>query len=243
MNFFKKKSSAPPDLSWLVADMHSHLLPGIDDGSRSLDDSLEMIRGLVDLGYRKLITTPHILWDLYKNTPEKIQSALATVLPAIQQQGLEVELRAAAEYFIDDHMAREVREKSSLLTLSGNLVLVEFSMMTAPMELNEVIFELQMQNYQPVLAHPERYTYLGRKKEVYDELKDAGCYFQLNLLSLSGYYGAQAQELADYLMKKNYYDLAGTDMHHVKHLEALKKIPAASLKRLQDSGNIKNRTL
>src|SRR5689334_24106143 len=134
---------------------------------------------------------------------------------------MEVELRAADEYFIHDHLASQLKKKSPLLTLSGNMVLVELSMMTAPMELNEVIFELQMQNYQPVLAHPERYTYLGRKKEVYDDLKDAGCFFQLNLLSLSGYYGAGPQELSEYLMKKNYYDLAGTDMHHVKHLEAL----------------------
>ena len=123
------------------------------------------------------------------------------------------------------------------------MVLVEFSMLTAPMDLQEVLFEMQMQDYQPVLAHPERYTYMGRKKEIFDQLKSSGCLFQLNLLSLSGHYGDTVKELAEYLLKKNYYDFAGTDLHHSRHLALLQKIPSSQIKKLQDSGTLKNHLL
>ena len=114
-------------------------------------------------------------------------------------------------------------------------------MLTAPLDLQEVLFEMQLQNYQPVIAHPERYVYLSRKKEFFDELKNAGCYLQLNLLSLTGYYGGAVQDLAEYLLKKDYYDFAGTDLHHHRHLAALQKLGASPLlKRLCDSGTIKN---
>lgn len=124
------------------------------------------------------------------------------------------------------------------------MVLVEFSMLTAPLDLQEVLFEMQMQNYQPVLAHPERYTYLSRKKEFFDELKNAGCLFQLNLLSITGHYGNTVQELSEYLLKKSYYDFAGTDLHHQRHLAALQKMgSSALLNRLKDAGSLKNHLL
>ena len=123
---------------------------------------------------------------------------------------------------------------------SGSLMLVEFSMVTAPMDLQQVLFEMQIQNYLPVIAHPERYVYLNSRKEVFDELKDSGCYFQLNLLSLTGYYGKAVQELAEYLCKKNYYNLAGTDLHHQRHLSTLQRLASSSLlQRLKESGVLK----
>jgi protein-tyrosine phosphatase len=241
--FFWKKKTAPADLSWLGTDMHSHLLPGIDDGAPDITASLELVKGFVELGYKKIITTPHILWEIYPNTVETIQVKASEVQQAIAEAGLEIEFRAAAEYFMDDHFAAGLKNKTPLLTLSNNLVLVEFSMLSAPMDLQEILFEMQMQNYQPVIAHPERYSYLLRRKEVFDELKNSGCWFQLNLLSLSGYYGEAVQELAEYLLRKNYYDLAGSDLHHERHLAQLQKIPASQIKKLQDSGTIKNQLL
>jgi len=223
--------------------MHSHLLPGIDDGSPDMETSLEFIKGFHSLGYKKIITTPHVLWEIYPNTTETILRKLDEVRKEILNASIDIEFNAAAEYFIDDHFTDQLKKKVPLLPISGNMVLVEFSMLTMPMDLQEVLFEMQMQNYQPVLAHPERYAFLGRKKEIYDQLKDAGCWFQLNLLSLSGYYGAAIQELAEYLLKKNYYDLAGTDLHHHKHLSLLQKIPSSQIKKLQDSGTIKNHLL
>lgn len=240
--FFKKKNISV-DLSWLHTDMHSHLLPGIDDGSPDIETSLQLIRGFVELGYKKIITTPHILWELYPNTTEIIQTKTAEVRDALNKEGIPIEFSAAAEYFIDDHFANELRNKTPLLAISSNMVLVEFSMVSAPMDLQEILFEMQLQEYQPVLAHPERYTSLMRKKEVYDDLKTSGCLFQLNLLSLSGYYGASVAEAAEYLLKKNYYDLAGTDLHHERHLSLLQKLQPSILKKLESLANLKNSSL
>jgi tyrosine-protein phosphatase YwqE len=162
----------------------------------------------------------------------------------VSEAGLAVELHAAAEYFIDEHFQTELQNKKPLLTLSDNMVLVEISMMTAPLDLTDTLFEMQMQNYQPVIAHPERYVYLSRNKEFFDQLKDAGYLFQLNLLSLTGHYGTSVKELAEYLVKKEYYNLAGTDLHGARHLEGLQKLAGlSSLERLKDSGLIKNHLL
>jgi protein-tyrosine phosphatase len=121
---------------------------------------------------------------------------------------------------------------------------VEFSMVTAPLDLQQVLFDMQIAGYQPVIAHPERYIYLNRKKEFFDELKDAGCFFQLNLLSLTGYYGKSVQDLAEWLAARQYYNFAGTDMHTVKHVEGLKRLSASSaFRKLKESGNLKNHVL
>jgi protein-tyrosine phosphatase len=242
MRFWRKKETTATDLSWLGTDMHSHLLPGIDDGSPDVNTSQQLIKGLQELGYQKLITTPHILSDIYPNTPETIELAQKELQAS---EGADIlPLHAAAEYFIDDRFYQLVQSKAPLLTLSGNYVLVEFSMITAPMELQEVLFELQVQSYQPVIAHPERYIYLSRRTSFFDELKDAGALFQLNLLSLVGHYGTSVQELAAYLIKKNYYSFAGTDLHHQKHLEGLRKLGSSPLlNKLRDSGVLRNREL
>lgn len=245
MFFFKKKNKLPNiDLSWLGTDIHSHLVPGIDDGSPDIETSLKLIRGFSELGYKKIVTTPHVLWDIYPNTTEVIKQGLGELREAVAREGIDIEVNAAAEYFLDEHFEEELRNQTPLLTISGNMVLVEFSMVTEPFDVQRIIFELQMQDYQPVLAHPERYTYLTTRKEVYDDLKNAGCFFQLNLLSLTGYYGAAAHSLARYLLDHNYYDLAGTDMHHERHLSTLNKLAESSLyQRLKDEGLMKNHTL
>jgi protein-tyrosine phosphatase len=245
MIFFGKKKKALPDvdLSWLVADMHSHLIPAIDDGSQDIATSVSLIKGMAELGYKKIITTPHILWEIYPNTPDVIIKGFEEVKKAVQQENIDVELHAAAEYFMDDHFENHLKSKQPLMNLSGNMVLVEFSMVTAPMDLQQIIFELQMQNYQPVLAHPERYVYLSRHKSTFEDLKAAGCYFQVNLLSLAGHYGNSVMELAEYLLKQNMYDFAGTDVHGPKHIDGLRKLSSNHLHRLQDSGKIKNHLL
>jgi tyrosine-protein phosphatase YwqE len=232
------------DFSVLNADMHSHLLPGIDDGAQDIEDSLFLIRGMHELGYKKLITTPHVMWDMYKNTHATIKEKLATVQQAVKQEGMDVEIHAAAEYFLDEHVEDLLRAKEPLLTLSGNLVLTEFSMAFPSMNIKDILFEMTMQGYQPVIAHPERYTYLDRNREFYTELRDAGCLFQLNLLSLGGHYGRQVVELAHYLLKNGYYSLVGTDLHHSGHLEGLRKydmLPA--LRKWIDDGKIINNQL
>jgi protein-tyrosine phosphatase len=239
-----RPSTEKTDLSQLRADMHSHFIPGIDDGAPDMETSVQLIRGMMELGYAKIITTPHIMWDMYRNTPEKILKGLELLRAAVKAAGLEVEINAAAEYFLDDHVAELIRHNEPLLTISGKMVLVEFSMAHASMGLKDILFDMQMQGYQPVIAHPERYIYLEKSKEFYDELKDVGCLFQLNLLSLSNYYGKSVHELAQYLIKKGYYELAGSDVHNERQVEALQHSGISSaLKRLLDSGKIINHQL
>ncbi|RYZ30951.1 MAG: capsular biosynthesis protein [Chitinophagaceae bacterium] len=242
--FGKKKATQSTDLSWLGVDMHSHLIPGIDDGSPDLATSLELVRGLQQLGYRKLITTPHILWEVYPNTSQIITQGLGTLQKAVQEENINVEIHAAAEYFIDEYFEEQLKKKIPLLPISGNKVLVEFSMVTAPLDLQQVLFEMQIQGYQPIIAHPERYIYLSHRKHFFDELQSTGCLFQLNLLSLTGYYGKSVQELAEYLLKGNYYSYAGTDLHGDRHLAGLQKLAGSSLyQRLREGGFLKNSSL
>ena len=209
------------NFSVLKTDMHSHILPAIDDGSDGLETSLQLIRGMKALGYEKLIATPHIMWDMYRNTPEIIQRQLNMVREAVKKEGIDIEINAAAEYFLDEHVEELLQKKEPLLTISENRVLTEFSMAFPSMNIKEILFEMQMQGYQPVIAHPERYIYLQRNKEFYDELRDIGCLFQLNILSIGGHYGRSVAELAQYLLKNGFYSLAGTDLHHAGHLEDL----------------------
>lgn len=242
--FGKKKAAQSTDLSWIGVDMHSHLIPGIDDGSPDMATSLELIRGLQNLGYRKLITTPHVLWEVYPNTTEIITDGVASLQKAVEEAGMDVEIHAAAEYFIDEYFEELLRKKIPLLPISGNKVLVEFSMITAPLDLQQVFFEMQIQGYQPVVAHPERYIYLSKRKHFFDELQSTGCMFQLNLLSLTGYYGKSVQELAEYLLKGNYYSYAGSDLHGDRHLAGLQKLSGSSLyQRLREAGLMKNSSL
>lgn len=245
ISIFKKKIRERPDLSGLVTDMHSHLIPGIDDGSPDLDTSLELIEGLTDLGYRKLITTPHILWDLYKNDITTITPAYEELMAGLKAKNSEVPIHFAAEYFLDYHIDELLENEKPLLTLKDNMVLVEFSFISVPLDLKDKLFNLQMAGYQPVLAHPERYGYLLKTKEVYNELRDAGYLFQVNLLSLTGYYGKVPYELAHHLVKNKFVDLLGTDLHHIRHLNALQSSPELTdiIKYLQDSGTLLNQTL
>ena len=244
MFFFQKNKSVNPDFSLFQTDMHSHLIPGIDDGSPDMQTSMQLIRGMMELGFKKLITTPHIMQDIYPNTREGILGKFNQLISEVKSQGLDVEIKAAAEYFLDDHVASLLENKVSLLTISGKMVLVEFSMLNPSMGLKEILFEMLMQGYVPVIAHPERYVYLERDKDFYDELKATGCLFQLNILSHTGYYGKNVAELAQYLAKKNYYDLLGSDLHNVHHLKALQhKSLVPVLNKLLESGKIINSRL
>jgi protein-tyrosine phosphatase len=243
-SFLRRGKEYRFDYNLLHTDMHSHLIPGIDDGSPDLDTSVQLIKGLVDLGYKKLITTPHIMWDIYKNTKEDIESKYKSLQERIRKENINIVIDVAAEYFLDDHFKKLLVDKQPLLTIKDNLVLVEFSLANEPIDLKEVLFEMQLQGYQPVIAHPERYSYNERNKEFFADLKSSGYWFQLNILSLAGAYGKSSRVLAQHFIKNNYYELAGSDLHNRRHLEMLSE-PSINtdLKRLLDSGNLKNLNL
>ena len=216
--FRRKYPSSPVNFSGLKTDMHSHLLPGIDDGAPDTSHSGQLKKGLEDLGYQQFITTPHVMWDIYKNTSTGIDGALKS----LQQENHHPNIRAAAEYFMDDHFNDMMEKGEPLRCIDGKRVLVEFSFVAPPLDLKEQLFKLQIKGYEPILAHPERYAYFSGNKSIYDDFKSMGCLFQVNLLSFTGYYGKVPQELAAWLVSKNYIDFAGTDLHHDRHLEALR---------------------
>jgi|HubBroStandDraft_1064217.scaffolds.fasta_scaffold30580_1 protein-tyrosine phosphatase len=221
-SLFNKKSAPLADLSGLYCDLHSHLIPGIDDGSPDLDTSIRLIRGLKELGYKKIITTPHVNADIFPNTPAIIRAGQNVVTEELRRQGIDIGFLAAAEYLMDERFTRLLAAGEPLLTLKDNLVLVELSFAVPAINLLEILFDMQLKGFQPVLAHPERYLYFGANRKWYEQLRNAGCFFQLNLLSFAGHYGPGSQQLAEYLVKKQYVDFLGTDLHREEHLKELR---------------------
>ncbi|UOQ98390.1 capsular biosynthesis protein [Hymenobacter sp. 5317J-9] len=232
--------AAPPvaALAALGADMHSHLLPGLDDGAETVEHSLDLLRALRELGYRKLVMTPHIMGDFYKNTPEGIRAALQLLREAAATAGLDdVELDCAAEYYLDEFLGRKLADGTEMLTFGGEkrYLLFETSYMNEPLNLFDVIFEMKAQGYRPVLAHPERYTYLyGRLNEIEKLRRDYDVLLQVNLNSLAGYYSPGAKRVAEELIDGGLVDFVGTDAHHLRHTDTLlrRTVPQPYLQKL-----------
>lgn len=206
----------------LRVDIHSHLIPGIDDGVQSMEESIQLIRGLSDLGIQKIITTPHTMWGTYSNTPEKINQGLAELRLAIKSAGMQIEIEAATEYYFDEHFIKLVLQEQ-LMTFNKNYVLFELPVMSKPPQLEEIIFEMTSRNYIPVLAHPERYQYMHTKGLMaYEKIKNQGVLLQMNLLSPLGYYSKPIQRVSIDLIKLGWIDLTGSDMHNQKHMDNLR---------------------
>ena len=217
---FGKPKPVTPDLSFLGVDMHSHLLPGIDDGLVTIEDTLDYVKALKVLGYRKLICTPHILTGVHNNSPEIILPLLDVVRNALIANNVDIIIEAAAEYMIDDTFEQYIKEGKQLLTFGNDYILVEMSYMAEATNLYRVLYDLEIKGMQPILAHPERYNYFHKKFENYYQIRERDVLFQVNLLSLSGYYGKQVKQTAERLIKENLVEFIGTDMHHATHLKA-----------------------
>ena len=228
-NLFKRKTKVEYQLSDipLTTDMHSHLLPGIDDGAQDLEESLSLIRQLTALGYEKLITTPHIMGDFYQNTPAIIEERLSTVQEAVAAEGLSVTLEAGAEYYLDEWFPEKL-ERGEIQSFGDHYLLFETAFMTQPQQLFKSIFDMKLKGYKPVFAHPERYLYLQSDYEKAQTIYNQGVYFQLNLNSLSGYYGPGAKELALHLLQEGMVDFVGTDTHGQRHINGLQKVLKSS---------------
>ena len=212
----KKLDATHPGL-----DLHSHLLPGIDDGVNTIEESLEIIKAYEDAGFKKLITTPHIMSDYFPNTPDIINTKRQTVIDACASNALSIKVETAAEYYIDDHFLRLIKSGSKLLTVGEKYVLVETSFQDKPLFLEEVIFELQSHGYSPILAHPERYNYLMRDEKLVEKLKNAGVYFQMNIISLGGFYSREVRKFSEQLIDQQLIDFVGSDCHSMRHFNAM----------------------
>jgi len=221
---FNKKSKhlqQPVDLALLYTDLHSHLIPGIDDGSKSMDDSIRLIKEMKGLGYKKLITTPHIMADYYKNTPEIILQGLNDVRAELKRQGVEIALEAAAEYMLDDGFMSKL-EKGDLLTFNNNYILVELPYIEEPPNFSSILFELQTRGFQVVLAHPERYNYWHDDFSRYQDLFDRNVFLQMNINSLTGWYSHESKDIAEKLIDNKLIRFLGSDLHNTNYLNELK---------------------
>ena len=205
-------------------DMHSHILPGIDDGSPDVETSMLLIRGLYDLGIRECIATPHIIGDMYRNNDETIEAALRKVQQACTAVALPMKISAAAEYMLDDYFMELLHKGTALRTVKDKMLLTEIPYTSEPVNLPEIVFEIITSGYQPILAHPERYFYFHRDFKLFERLKDLGFMLQVNILSLTGYYGKTPALAAKYILDKGLASFVGTDLHHAKHLAALQSV-------------------
>jgi tyrosine-protein phosphatase YwqE len=203
-------------------DIHSHLLPGIDDGAKTFQDTLRLTKALQGFGVTQIITTPHIIQYVWENTHEQIRSKKVTTVLELEKNNNTIPFNAAAEYLMDDQFVR-LFQSNDLLTLKNNYVLVEMSYINAPIQLYSILFDLQVAGYIPVLAHPERYLFYHNNFNEYLKLKRAGCLFQLNLLSVVGYYGPQITKIAEQLLAKGMYTYVGSDVHHDNHIAAFEQ--------------------
>ncbi|HSN60041.1 MAG TPA: CpsB/CapC family capsule biosynthesis tyrosine phosphatase, partial [Ferruginibacter sp.] len=220
LDLFKKKQPIVPGYFPISTDMHSHILPGIDDGSPDVETSIELVKGLMQLGINRSIATPHVISDLYRNTPETIGNALKILQDELAAQQINFTVSAAAEYMLDPYFFELMESGERLLTLQDNIILTEFSFGFQPDNPKKMSFAIITQGYTPILAHPERYAYFHRDFKVYHLLQDMGFLLQVNLLSLTGYYGAPVAKAARYIIKNGLASYTGTDLHHARHMAA-----------------------
>ena len=187
---FSRKSPSPTTStwSWPKTDVHAHLLPGIDDGPETTEEALDLVEHLHEMGYERLVATPHIMSGLYPNTTENVRQTYEAFQSEIEKRKIPIKLSFAAEYFMDESF-EELLLKDELLTFFGNYVLIEMSTLAVFPRYHEYIFKLKTKGYKPILAHPERYIYFHNDWEAYEKIKNMGCLFQINILSLQGYYG------------------------------------------------------
>lgn len=227
----------------LKVDLHSHLVPGIDDGSQSMEESIMLILRLKELGYKKLITTPHTMSHRYPNSSNIILDGLFAVREELARRKIDIQLEVASEYYLDSHFL-SLLNKKDILTFNGNHLLFEMSHIMSPGNLNGMVERMFDAGYQPVLAHPERFTFMHKDFSRYITLKDMGVLFQLNINSLSGYYSQEVKKVAVKLADLGMVDFVGSDTHKMSHLERLEKtFTSPLLEKVFQNNTILNNTL
>lgn len=248
--FFKKNTPKQADhfledYSEIKVDFHSHLVPGIDDGVQKMEESITILRNLKNLGYEKVITTPHIMTEAYNNNPEIIKKGYEEVKKRLLEEKIDIEFQYAAEYYIDDTFANRMLEEK-LLTFGENYLLVEKSMFQESDNFKEIAYNLLVKGYRVIVAHPERYKYLYEKSKIheFEKLKESGVWMQINLFSLVGLYGKQSQEIAEKLIDADLVDFVSSDIHKPDQLEHLRKaLESPYLYKLLKSGSLLNHTI
>lgn len=231
VSFFHKKKYLVDLLGGFI-DIHNHILPGIDDGAKTVEDAVNLIKGFAAFGVHNFIATPHIMHNYHDNTPSKIQEALRVLQQDMTAQNIKhVSIAAAAEHMIDSNF-EQLLEKRQVMPLGKEHLLIEMSYLQPPINFDEAVKAITHQWFFPVLAHPERYNFLHSRKRKYAEFKGQNILFQLNMLSLGDYYGKEVAKVAMTLVEEGMIDFIGSDVHHLDHLNALKTITVS--KKVED---------
>jgi tyrosine-protein phosphatase YwqE len=238
-SIFKKK----PLTNQLAVDLHSHLIPSIDDGAKSMDNSIELILALKELGYKKLITTPHTS-DMFPNTTEIILKGYNRLKEELNKREIDITIEVASEYYTDEQFEKLLDNGDILSFGDKNYLLFELSYFTPPHDLEDLVYEIKRKGYTPILAHPERYLYLHDSLDRYRDIKDMELLFQLNINSISGFYNKDIQRVAEWLISNSMVDFLGSDTHHMTHIKNLQKSFKHNLyKKIFKNNNILNNTL
>ena len=224
-NLFSSKKAEPQQL-FFSTDIHCHVLPGIDDGAPDVATSVELIENMQRWGIKRIIASPHVTFGTFENTQATADAAMAELQAELTARGNDIKLSHSAENRIDDLFLKNFSE-GTLMTLPGKRVLIENAFMVEPWNIDQVVFDLQMQGYSPILVHPERYFYYYTKKNRYTALHNAGAAFQINLLSLAGHYGRDEKRIAEYLIEQGMVDYIGTDLHRMAHVESIDRYLAS----------------
>ena len=218
-NIFKKSSPEPARLFYKT-DIHCHLVPGIDDGAVTQEEGAALVERERQWGIEHIICTPHITEDTFENTPDIISPAFSKLKAAVEAQGTDISLDYSAEHRLSPFFFSEL-EKGHIKPFPNNYLLVENSFLQETWNMDQVIYDLAIKGYKPVLAHPERYQYYISNRDRYMQLHRSGLLFQINLLSLAGYYGKTQKQTAEWLIEKEMVDFLGSDMHSERHAEAI----------------------
>ena len=239
----KNKRQLLDDFSQVKVDFHSHLIPAIDDGVKSAEESIEILNLFHDYGFQKVITTPHVMSDFFRNDENSIRTGYKQVIDLLETQDFSIDFQFAAEYYLDYEILNIIKQ-SKMLTLGENFVLIEFSFFNPPEQLTNLIFDLQSSGYKVILAHPERYLYFHNNREKYNELVDRQVFMQINGNSLLGEYGINAKKVAQWLVQQNLVDFVGSDAHGIAHVEKMKALLYNEyFYELVKSGKLKNHQL
>jgi len=220
ISLFNKKK-AEKSVRPLMVDVHSHLIPGIDDGVSTLEESIGILRNMSEMGYQKAITTPHVMNDFYPNTAADIRNRAEELRTLVDAEGIDMEIDAAAEYYLDETFMQMLEDKEDLLTFGDRYLLFETSFLNEPAYLREGIFQIISNGMKPVMAHPERYVFVQNRPEMLEDLLERGLLLQINTISLSGYYSKAAKKIAELLIDEKLVSFLGTDCHNQRHLEAM----------------------
>lgn len=224
--FFYGKEKGNTKL-FFSTDIHCHVIPGVDDGSPNVATSLELVERMRSLGLERIYASPHVVEERFENLSPELDAALGELNHALAEKAAEEEttpfiVGRSAEYRIDDFF-KELLRRGEVATLPDRHILIENSFIQEPMGMDQFVFDLRADGFKPIWAHPERYGYLYDRRARYDELHNRGLMFQLNILSLAGYYGQREKKTAEFLLEKGYVDFIGTDIHNHRHIDALEE--------------------